>query len=72
MPWPWGIPGCPHLAGVGRLAPHVRVLVAHADEAGMAEPTARLMSDLGLHSESKALYAEAEPLMRRALAIDER
>ena len=53
------------------LAPHVRVLVAHADEAGMAEPTARLMNDLGLHSNSKALYAEAEPLMRRALAIDE-
>ena len=54
------------------LAPHVRVLVAHADEAGMAEPTARLMNELGLHSKSKALYAEAEPLMRRALAIDER
>ena len=53
------------------LAPHVRVLVAHADEAGMAEPTARLMNDLGIHSDSKALYAEAEPLMRRALAIDE-
>ena len=54
------------------LAPHVRVLVAHADEAGMAEPTARLMNDLGLHSKSKALFAEAEPLYRRALAIDER
>ncbi len=53
------------------LAPHVRVLVAHADEAGMAEPTARLMNDLGLHSKSKALFAEVEPLMRRALAIDE-
>ena len=48
------------------LAPHVRVLVAHADEAGMAEPTARLMNDLGLHSRSKALFAEAEPLLRRA------
>ncbi len=53
------------------LAPHVRVLVAHADEAGMTEPTARLMNVLGVHSYSKALYAEAEPLYRRALAIDE-
>ena len=110
-----GSAGCAHLAGVGRLAPHVRVLVAHADEAGMAEPTARLMNRPGCcHSDVQGIVrrgraavcagagdrrasrwgrttptspgpqqpgrscsrrtnrlAEAEPLMRRALAIDE-
>ena len=53
------------------LAPHVHVAATHADHAGIAEPTARLMSDLGVLQDCKAQYVEAEPLMRRALAIDE-
>jgi hypothetical protein len=54
------------------LQPHVAVAVVQGDEAGIAEPTARLMNNLGLLFDTKALYAEAEPLLRRALAIDER
>ena len=53
------------------LAPHARAVTAHADAAEIAEPTARLMSKVGLLLLEKALHAEAEPLMRRALAIDE-
>ncbi len=54
------------------LAPHARAVTAHADAAGISEPTARLMNQLGLLLNAKALHAEAEPLMRRALAIDEK
>ena len=53
------------------LFPHARAAAAHADHAAIAEPTALLMSVLGLLLFTKALYAEAESLMRRALAIDE-
>jgi tetratricopeptide (TPR) repeat protein len=53
------------------LAPHVRVLVDHADEAGINEPTTRLMNQLGMLLQSKARYVEAEPMYRRALAIAE-
>ncbi len=53
------------------LAPHALVLAKRADEAGISEPTARLMNDLGVLFDAKSRYAEAEPLMRRALAIDE-
>jgi tetratricopeptide (TPR) repeat protein len=53
------------------LTPHA-VSVAHAaDAAGIAEPTARLFNQLGLMLKAKADYIQAEPLMRRALAIDE-
>jgi tetratricopeptide (TPR) repeat protein len=54
------------------LAPHARAITEHADAAGISEPTARLMSQLGLLLGAKALFAEAEPLYRRALAIAER
>ncbi len=54
------------------LAPHARAVVRHADAAGMAEPTARLMNQIAVLLNTKALHAEAEPLMRRALAIDEK
>jgi tetratricopeptide (TPR) repeat protein len=54
------------------LAPHARAVVAFADEAEIPEPTARLMNDLGQLFKAKALHGEAEPLMRRALAIDEK
>jgi tetratricopeptide (TPR) repeat protein len=53
------------------LAPHVRVIVEHADGAHIGEPTAVLMNDLGLLLAAKARYVEAEPLYRRALAIGE-
>ncbi len=53
------------------LAPHALAVARHADAAGIAEPTARLFDQLGALLFAKADYAEAEPLMRRALAIDE-
>ena len=54
------------------LAPHARAVVAFADTAGLSEPTSRLMNDLGQLFKAKALFADAEPLMHRALAIDEK
>ena len=53
------------------LAPHVRTIAVHADDAGILEPTARLMNQLGLLLKTKALHSDAEPLYRRALAINE-
>jgi predicted nucleic-acid-binding protein len=53
------------------LAPHARAIADYADQAAIAEPTTRLVSDLGTLLVAKARYIEAEPLMRRALAIDE-
>jgi tetratricopeptide (TPR) repeat protein len=53
------------------LAPHVAALTAEADRAGVAEPTSRLMNDLAQLYVTRAQHALAEPLMRRALAIDE-
>ena len=41
-------------------------------QAEIAEPTARLFNQLGVLFDVKADYAEAEPLKRRALAIDEK
>lgn len=54
------------------LQPHVQTVITYADKAGIATPVARLMNDLGLMHLAKSLYKEAEPLMRRALAIDEK
>src|SRR5712671_6051259 len=53
------------------LTPHARVIVEHADGAEISGPTARLMNELGVLLKTKARYVEAEPLYRRALAIDE-
>ncbi|MEP7010773.1 MAG: tetratricopeptide repeat protein [Acidobacteriota bacterium] len=53
------------------LTPHARAVVRFADEARIAEPTARLMSHLGSLLSVKALHKDAESLMRRALALDE-
>jgi len=53
------------------LLPHARAVAAHADKAGIATPTARLMSECGELLFGKALHGEAEPLMRRALTIDQ-
>ena len=54
------------------LSPHARMVIAHADAAGISERTARLMGQLGLLLDAKALHAEAEPLLRRVLAIGEK
>ena len=51
------------------LAPHARAVAEQADAAGIAEPTAKLMNELDLLFNTKALHAQAEPLLRRALAI---
>lgn len=53
------------------LAPHALAVTAHADAVGIAEPTARLMGQLAALLHVKALEGEAEPLMRRALSINE-
>ena len=53
------------------LRTHAETVVRRADALGIPEPTARLMNQLGLFLKTKALHREAEPLMRRALAIDE-
>ncbi len=65
---PWDVRAWPRL---NPLAPHVRVIVDRADDAEINEPTARLMNQIGVFLTSKARYVEAEPLFRRALAIDE-
>ena len=53
------------------LAAHVQAVAGFADAAGLADPTARLMNQLGLLLISKSAYGEAVPLLRRALAIVE-
>ena len=53
------------------LAPHALAAAQAADEAGIAEPTARRLNKLGRLFKRKARHREAEPLYRRALAIDE-
>jgi tetratricopeptide (TPR) repeat protein len=54
------------------LAPHAEAVARHADAAGLAEPTARLMDRMGGYWKARGAYPAAEPLRRRALAIDER
>ena len=51
--------------------PHLSMLITHADRYGIAEFPTRVMSQLGVLLLAKASYAEAEPLIRQALAIDE-
>jgi tetratricopeptide (TPR) repeat protein len=53
------------------LRPHASRIVLLADEAGVTDPTSRLMNELGLYLNTRGLYDEAEPLMRRSLAIAE-
>ena len=50
---------------------HVEAVTAHADRHDITDPTSRLMNQLAILLLTKALHSEAEPLMRRALAIDE-
>ncbi len=54
------------------LAAHADTVSRYADADGIAEPTADLLDQLGLYWHARGLFRSAEPLMRRALAIDER
>jgi tetratricopeptide (TPR) repeat protein len=54
------------------LVPHGLAIAAEADRREIAEPTARLMNQLGLFFRSRAEWSQAEQMMRRALAIDEK
>ncbi|HEY1932578.1 MAG TPA: tetratricopeptide repeat protein [Acetobacteraceae bacterium] len=53
------------------LTPHAEAVVRHADAAGLGASATNLMGTLAVQFHAKALYARAEPLMRRVLAIDE-
>jgi len=53
------------------LRPHAELIARTADQAQITEPTSRLMNQLGLYLYAKGLYSEADPLMRKALKIDE-
>jgi tetratricopeptide (TPR) repeat protein len=53
------------------LAPHAEAVAGYGDAAGIVEEAEELMGDLALLLSAKGLYAQAEPLDRRALAIAE-
>jgi tetratricopeptide (TPR) repeat protein len=53
------------------LMPHVLGLVEYAQKNEISHPTSRLMNDSALLIFTKSQYDPAEPLMRRALEIDE-
>jgi tetratricopeptide (TPR) repeat protein len=53
------------------LAPHALAAMHWADEAGMAGATAGLLGQAGMLFYAQARHAEAEPLMRRAVAVAE-
>jgi tetratricopeptide (TPR) repeat protein len=56
-----------------RLVPSAQACSELADEFDLASPgAARLLDQAGWHLDDRARYAEAEPLMRRALEIDEK
>jgi tetratricopeptide (TPR) repeat protein len=65
---PWDVRTWPAL---DPLAPHARAVAEYADQAGIFDPTARLMGSVGALFHTKAQYAEAEPLMRRSVEIFE-
>ena len=55
-----------------RLEAHAAAVLAFAPETGeAAQKTSRLLNQYALHLMARADYAQAEPLYRRALAIDE-
>ena len=53
------------------LAPHAQAVATHAADNHLDGPSARLFNQVGVLLLEKARYAEAEPLIRRALEIDE-
>ncbi len=58
-------------AALDPLAPHAEAVAQAADAACIAVPTSQIMRQVGLLFNKKALHARAEPLYRRALALDE-
>ena len=54
------------------MAAHAEAISRYADADGLAEPTTRLMNDLGVYWQERGHFGAAEPLYRRALAISER
>jgi tetratricopeptide (TPR) repeat protein len=56
-----------------RLAPHARCLAGPIDELCFESPeAARILNQVGEYLNERAQYADAEPLIRRALAIREK
>lgn len=53
------------------LSPHVSSIVDHADNYQVAEPTGRLMNDLGMFYRAKSVLPEAEKLLCRVLKLNE-
>ena len=53
------------------LRPHATEVLRSADDARIVRPTSWLMNQLVLYLKTKGLFSEAEPLIRRALAIEE-
>uniref|UniRef100_UPI0030D90925 tetratricopeptide repeat protein n=1 Tax=uncultured Rubinisphaera sp. TaxID=1678686 RepID=UPI0030D90925 len=53
------------------LAPHYLKATDCADQFGITDPTARLLNNVAQLFKAKAQFDQAEPLMRRALEIDE-
>jgi tetratricopeptide (TPR) repeat protein len=53
------------------LSSHALAVAGHGDGSGLTEPTARLFAILGGLLYARAMHGQAEPLMRRALAISE-
>ena len=53
------------------LRPHAEEVIRQAEVTAVASEAATLMNQLGLLLKSKALHAQAEPLFRRALRLDE-
>ncbi len=56
---------------MNQLHPHAMTITDQADIIRIPEPTARIMNQFGWYLKTKALFLEAEPLMRRALRINE-
>jgi len=54
------------------LRPHAEAILAHADGCGITDATSTVMNNLAIYLHARALYAEAEPLLHRALALDEK
>lgn len=50
---------------------HIKAVSHHADLHRISAPTTRLMSSLARYYNRRGEFAEAEPLMRRTLSIDE-
>ena len=60
-----------HWPRLSPLAVHAATVIQAADNYSGSDTLTQLMSRLGNLLQARAQYAEAEPLMRRALAIDE-